>query len=219
MNRRKNVIIMALAALVTGGAILVYAQDGEKAGAAPSKESAGAPASADLSEQKAPSAVKAEGARSQAADGPKVLYDLGALPDPVQRMLTEIVFAAETGDLEAMRPVLESREFRPMVAAAFVADPIAYWKEHSVDGTGRDVLAAMLNVLASGFVLTGKGPDAMYVWPYFAEVDLATLTPAQEVEFYRAVPPELAAAMKKSGKYSYYRLGISPKGVWHYFIQ
>jgi len=50
-------------------------------------------------------------------------------------------------------------------------------------------------------------------------MDLTKLTPAQEVEFYRVVPPELAAAMKKSGKYSYYRLGISPTGVWHYFIQ
>jgi hypothetical protein len=25
--------------------------------------------------------------------------------------------------------------------------------------------------------------------------------------------------MKKSGKYSYYRLGIAPNGVWHYFLQ
>ena len=197
MNRRKNVIIMALAALVAGATVLVYAQDGERAGAAPSKESAGAPVSGgDLPEQKPPSVPKEKGAGTQADKGSKVLYDL-----------------------EAMRPVLESREFRPMVAAAFVADPIAYWKEHSVDGTGRDVLAAMLNVLASGFVLTGKGRDAMYVWPYFAQIDLATLTPAQEVEFYRTVPPELAATMKKSGTYSYYRLGISPNGVWHYFLQ
>lgn len=218
MNRRKNVVMIALVALVAGAAILVYAQDGEKAGAAP-KESAEAPASGDLPDQKPPSAAKVNGASPQARKGSKVLYDLGALPDPVQRMLTEIVFAAETGDLEAMRPVLESREFRPMVAAAFVADPIAYWKKQSVDGTGRDVLAAMLNILASGFMLTGEGRDAMYVWPYFAEVDLAALTPAQEVEFYRAVPPEQAASMMKNGKYSYYRLGISPKGVWHYFMR
>jgi len=218
MNRRKNVVMIALAALVAGAAVLVYAQGVEKAGAAPPKESAGAPASSgDLPEQKQPSPAKAKS--PQADKGPRVLYDLGALPDPVQRMLTEIVFAAETGDLEAMRPVLESREFRPMVAAAFVADPIAYWKKQSVDGSGRDVLAAMLNILASGFVLTGDGQDAIYVWPYFAEVDLAAMTPAQEVEFYRAVPPELAASMKKNGKYSYYRLGISPKGVWHYFMQ
>jgi hypothetical protein len=39
------------------------------------------------------------------------------------------------------------------------------------------------------------------------------------VEFYRAVPPKSVKAMKKKGKYSYYRLGVSPSGVWHYFIQ
>ena len=33
------------------------------------------------------------------------------------------------------------------------------------------------------------------------------------------VAPSLALPMKKDGKYSYYRLGISPSGVWHYFIQ
>jgi len=185
MNRQKNVIMIALVALVTGGAALVYAQDNEKAG----------------------------------TPAPKVLYDLSALPEPVQQMLRDIIVTAEAGDIEAMRPVLESNELKPMVAATHVDDPIAYWKEQSADGTGRDVLAAMLNMLSSGFVLSGKGYDEAYVWPYFAEVDITKLTPAQEVEFYRAVPPRLAAPMKKNGKYSYYRLGISPSGVWHYFIQ
>ncbi len=64
-----------------------------------------------------------------------------------------------------------------------------------------------------------KAEDEMYVWPYFAETDLAKLTPAQEVELYRIVAPSLGVPMKKGGKYSYYRLGISPNGVWHYFLQ
>jgi hypothetical protein len=68
-------------------------------------------------------------------------------------------------------------------------------------------------------VLTGKGRDSMYVWPYFAQIDLKTLTPAQEVEFFRVVPPKLAAAMQRKRKYTYYRLGVSPSGVWHYFLQ
>ena len=51
------------------------------------------------------------------------------------------------------------------------------------------------------------------------ETDLAKLTPAQEVELYRIVPPAQALAMKKAGKYTYYRLGISPNGVWQYFLQ
>ncbi|MGH6736390.1 MAG: hypothetical protein ACRECX_09985 [Methyloceanibacter sp.] len=211
MNRRRNVIVVALAALVAGAAVLVYAQDGKKADPAPNE--AGAPAGSNTLDE--PPAKSQE----PAADAPKVLYDLATLPDPVQRMLTEIILTAQSGDIEAMRPVLESNELKPMVAAAHVDDPIAYWKEQSVDGTGRDVLAAMLNVLASGFVLTGTGHDEMYVWPYFAEVDITKLTPEQEVELYRTVPPQLAVPMKKSGKYTYYRLGVSPTGVWHYFLQ
>ncbi len=216
MNRRKNLVTITLTALVAGAAVLVYAEGGD------------IPARAQAEDKTAPAghgdrlpdpAGKAEDTSAQAADGAKVLYDATALPEPVQRMLREIIIAARTGNIEAMRTVLESNELKPMVAAAHVADPIAYWKEQSVDGSGRDVLAAMLNLLDSGFVLTGKDHDAMYVWPYFAEVDIAKLTPAQEVEFYRAVPPKSVKAMKKKGKYSYYRLGVSPSGVWHYFIQ
>jgi len=216
MNRRKNLVTITLAALVAGAAVLVYAEGGDITLRAQAEDKT---APVDHGDRLPDPAGKAEDMSAQAADGPKVLYDATALPEPVQRMLRDIIIAARTGDIEAMRTVLESNELKPMVAAAHVADPIAYWKEQSVDGSGRDVLAAMLNMLASGFVLTGEGRDAMYVWPYFAEVDIAKLTPAQDVGFYRAVPPERAAAIKKSGKYDYYRLGISPLGVWHYFIQ
>jgi hypothetical protein len=190
MNRRQLLVMIAPAALVAGGAALVYAQN------------------------EAPKA--SPGAAGQA---PKVLYDFNALPDPVKRMLQQIAAAAESGEIENMRPVFESNELKPMVAAAYVEDPIAFWKKASIDGTGRDVLAAMLNVMSSGFVRVGKAQDEMYVWPYFAETDLAKLTPAQEVELYRIVAPSVAMSMKKAGKYSYYRLGIAPNGVWHYFIQ
>ncbi|MGH6749662.1 MAG: hypothetical protein ACRECI_10160, partial [Methyloceanibacter sp.] len=133
--------------------------------------------------------------------------------------LTQIAGAAESGDIEAMRTVFESNELKPMVATGFVDDPIAFWKKESADGTGRDVLAAMLNVLSTGYARVGQGKDEIFIWPYFAATDLAKLTPAQEVELYRIVPPALAVPMKKSGKYSYYRLGVSPTGVWQYFLQ
>jgi hypothetical protein len=217
MNRGKSLVLIALAALVAGAAVLVYAQDGERTEAPKAGETAPHPSGDKLPDPR--DAPESGGASQQGAEQPAVLYDLATLPDPVQRMLTEIIFAAESGNIEAMRPVLESNELKPMVAAAHVGDPIKYWKEQSADGEGRSVLGAMLNTIASGFVLVGEGHDATYVWPYFAEVDLARLTPTQEVELYRTVPPELAAAMKKTGKYNYYRLGISPSGVWHYFLQ
>jgi hypothetical protein len=161
----------------------------------------------------------ATAAAATPAQTAKAFYDFNALPDPVKRMLEQIATAAESGEIENMRPVLESNELRPMVADTYVADPIALWKKESADGSGRDVLAAMLNVMSSGYAHAGQGKDEMYVWPYFAETGLSALTPAQEVELYRIVPPERAAAMKKTGRYGYYRLGIAPDGVWHYFLQ
>jgi hypothetical protein len=182
--------MIALAALVAGTAAVVYA------------------------ENETPKTSSAAGGET-----PEVLYDFNALPDPVKRMIEQIAAAAQSGEIENMRPVFESNELKPMVTAAYVDDPIAFWKKGSVDGTGRDVLAAMLDVLSSGFVRVGTGQDEMYVWPYFAETDLKRLTPAQEVELYRVVAAPDAVGMKTSGKYSYYRLGIAPNGVWHYFIQ
>lgn len=201
MNRRRIFVMIALAALVAGAAALVYAQN----------EIDNSPLAA--ADQMVTTATAAPG------QAPKVLYDFNALPDPVKRMLEQIVVAAESGEIETMRPVLESNELKPMVATAHVDDPIALWRKESADGSGRDVLAAMLDVVSSGYVRMGQGDQEMYVWPYFAETGLSGLSPSQEVELYRIVPPSLAAAMKRSGKYSYYRLGIAPNGVWHYFLQ
>ena len=208
MIRWKTAVVVGLAALVAGGVGLVYAR-GWKAAEPRAPQDTRLAASSE----RLPEPIKED------ADSPKVIYDPGTLPEPVQRMLSKIVSAAQSGNLEAMRTVLESNELKPMVAAAHVSDPIDYWKKQSANGAGRDVLAAMLNIIASGGVLTGKGHDAIYVWPYFAEIDIAKLTPPQQVEFYRVVPPKAAAAILESGKYTYYRLGISPSGVWHYFIR
>jgi hypothetical protein len=193
--------MFALAALVAGAAALVYVHD--EASTANAGGSAGTVMAA-----------------AQTADqAPKALYDFNALPDPVKRMLERIASAAQSGEIDNMLPVFESNELKPMVATSAVGDPIAVWKKESADGSGRDILAAMLNVLSSGYARVGQGPDEMYVWPYFAETGLSSLTPAQEVELYRIVPRERVAEMKKSGKYSYYRLGIAPNGEWHYFLQ
>ena len=207
MNRR--IIMIALGALVAGTFALVYAgRDKETS----QRIAADASSGQDV-------AVTGTTPASPQAGASQVLYDFNALPDPVKRMLTQIAGAAESGDIEAMRTVFESNELKPMVATSFVDDPIAFWKKESADGTGRDVLAAMLNVLSTGYVRVGQGKDEIFIWPYFAATDLAKLTPAQEVELYRIVPPALALPMKKSGKYSYYRLGVSPTGVWQYFLQ
>jgi hypothetical protein len=205
MNRR--IITIALGALVAGALAIVYAEGGGTETSRRTGTSSPPDVATDATQAPSPSSA------------PDVLYDFNALPDPVKRMLTRIAKAAESGDIEAMRTVFESNELKPMIAGSFVDDPIDFWKKQSADGTGRDVLAVMLNVLSSGYVRVSEGKDEIFIWPYFASVDLKKLTPAQEVELYRIVPPELALAMKHSGIYSYYRLGVSPTGVWQYFLR
>jgi hypothetical protein len=209
MRRTRLVLIglgmFALGALVAGAAVIVYAKRG-----------------ADIAE--IPGALTSTRAEAKEAGkaphgAPEILYDLSALPEPVQRMLREIIEAAASGNIEAMRPVFESNELKPMITTAYVDDPVGFWKKGSADGEGRDVLAAMLNVLSVGFVKVADGQDGMYVWPYFAAIDLSKLTPEQEVELYRLVPPSEGVPMKKAGHYGWYRLGISPSGVWHYFMK
>ncbi|MGB6427983.1 MAG: hypothetical protein WBF11_07735 [Methyloceanibacter sp.] len=244
MSRRTRFVMAAFAALVAGTLLIVYAYRGEHASPDPAEASEGLSRSAEIIQDQPlalaeaakpkdqapiPDAVPAKpgeiAAPAEAAAPPptgsahQVLYDFGALPAPIRSTLEGIVVAAQSGDIDDMLPVLEENELPPMLSATLVSDPIAFWKKNSVDGEGRDILAAMMNVFSSGFVRMGEGKDAMYVWPYFAEMDLTKLTPAQEVELYRIVPAAQALEMQKSGKYTYYRAGIGGDGVWHYFLQ
>ena len=119
-----------------------------------------------------------------------------------------------------MRPVFESNELKPMVATAYVDDPIAFWKKASADGTGRDVLAAMLNVAVVRLCARGaRHRTRCMCGPISPRPILPNSRRRRRSSFTASSPPSLALAMKKAGKYSYYRLGISPNGVWHYFLQ
>lgn len=145
--------------------------------------------------------------------------DLSRLPPPVREMRERILEAAKSGDIEAMRPVLESNELMPNFSFGGARDPIAYWKENSGDGQGREVLAAMVEILNMPYTVNGAGTDhEMYVWPYLFEADMAKLTPREEVDLYRLMSPAEAKTMKEFGAYIWYRLGIGPDGTWHYFV-
>lgn len=153
----------------------------------------------------------------QEGEGAEPQFDVSSLPEPVRENLADMVQAAQSGNLEAMRPVLESNGLKPMVRNGPSTDPIAYWREQSVDGSGRDILAAILNVFSSGFVKVERQDSVMYIWPYFAERDLSKLTPVEQVELFRVVPAKQAARMMEAGKYTGYRAGISDRGILHYF--
>lgn len=141
------------------------------------------------------------------------------LPEPVREMRAAILDAARTGEVEMLRPVLESNELMPTVSFGGDEDPIAYWKQISGDGRGREIMAAMAEILEMPFARINVGAaDEMYVWPYLAEMPLERLTPAQQVDLYRLVSPDEAKTMAEFGGYIHYRLGIGPDGTWHYFV-
>lgn len=149
---------------------------------------------------------------------PEILRDPSILPVSVARMRAAILSSATTGNIEAMRVPVDMNEIPPMLGAEKVPDPIAFWKKASGDGEGREMMAILVQLFRTGFVrkTTGAGQE-MYVWPYFAELPLDKLTPAQEVELLTLVSPARMKEMRAKGKYDHYRLGIGQDGVWHFF--
>ncbi len=144
--------------------------------------------------------------------------DISKLPPAVQRMRQAILAAAMSGDIEQLRVPIEMNEIHPIFAKAPVADPIAYLKSVSADGNGREILAILYNLLTTGYAVTNPGTkDETIVWPYHAVIPLNRLTPSQEVEIYRFLPPARLREMSAQGKYNFYSIGISRDGVWHYF--
>lgn len=148
-----------------------------------------------------------------------VLYDINAAPEPVRRLRALIVEAAATGNIEKLRPLMNPGPDQTQVTIGTAdPDPIATLKGLSGDPEGMEVLAILLDVLSAGFVRVDAGtPDEMYVWPYFAEKPLATLSDPEKVELLRIITAGDFATMLEYGNYSFFRVGISPDGQWKFF--
>jgi len=160
-------------------------------------------------------------AAKAAAAAPRVYYGTAELPGPVQEMRDSILSAVGSGRIEDLRQAYDLNELKPDLAAEPVADPVAFWRDISADGRGLEVLAALGQILEAGYVIVPTGRDLennrVYVWPYFAEVPLATITPAQEVELMRLLGVATAREFKAKGRYSSWRIAIGADGVWHSF--
>ncbi|MFA5900406.1 MAG: hypothetical protein WC829_14985 [Hyphomicrobium sp.] len=156
---------------------------------------------------------------STGTKSPKPAADPGPLPIPAEEMRQAILAATHSGDIEDLREPLEWNEIKPEVSAPSGEDPITFWKRTSGDGNGREILAALANILALRPARLPLGPDLenniIYVWPYLAELELDKLSPAQEVELLRLVGPAEAKAMRAKKKWTWWRLSIGADGTWH----
>ncbi len=138
-------------------------------------------------------------------------------------MRSTILGAVETGDIAELRYAVDLNELKPDLGAPNGIDGIAHLTAISGDGKGREVLAVLGRLLEAGYASIPGGRDIennrLYVWPYFAEVPLNSLTPAQEVALYKLVSPAQVRAMTADGKWQWWRLVIGADGVWHSFVK
>jgi hypothetical protein len=165
-----------------------------------------------------------EDATADSKDPPEIptviITDLSTLPEPVKKMRVALVEAAASGDIERLRPLLGTGDDQTQVSVGDAPeDPIAALKSLSGDQDGREVLAILLDIISTSTALVDKGtPQETYVWPYFAEKNLDTLTPPEIVELYRIVTAGDVTDMKEFGGYNFYRLGLGPDGKWKFFV-
>jgi hypothetical protein len=166
--------------------------------------------------------VRQKSKTEKTAEAPlEVHYGTDGLPEQVRELREALLEAVRSGKIEDLRYAYDLNDIKPDLGSTEAKDPIAHWKKISGDGEGREVLAALSLILDTGHVVLPLGADLennrLYIWPYFSEVPLDKLTPAQEVELLRLVPPAAAKSMKSAGKYTHWRLTIGADGAWHSF--
>ncbi|BBF92302.1 hypothetical protein BLTE_09870 [Blastochloris tepida] len=164
-------------------------------------------------------AVRPGDAKGGESAPPEVITDLSRLPEPVARMRARILEAARSGSLEKLATVMQSNELMPIFTFGNDRDPIALWQASFPDSKGVEVLGILLDVMEAPFVHVDQGtPQEMFIWPYFARYPIRNLDPEQLVELFRIVTGSDYRDMVEFGAYAFYRVGIAPDGVWHFFV-
>lgn len=149
------------------------------------------------------------------------LFDINKAPDAVRKLREAIVEAAASGDPERLRPLMNvggGLNQTQVTADDPGEDPIKSLHDLSGDKDGIEVMSILLDILQTGFAHVGQGtPNEMYVWPYFAEKDIKTLTAPEKVDLMRIVTAGDYSDMLEFGGYNFYRVGITPDGKWKFF--
>lgn len=182
-----------------------------------------------------------------AAHPPPQTAATSTYPPLVEEMRELITYAVRSGNIDELALALEAsihptRILSPNRAAAppsspqappakkpsaalpkpDAQSPIEALKAMSHDGTGRDLLARIGQILDLPAVKLPLGADYenqdVYVWPYLAERPLDQLAPAEIVDLYRIAPPDRADRWRHAKTWGGDRLLIGADGAWLAFI-
>ncbi|WP_297108151.1 hypothetical protein [uncultured Devosia sp.] len=165
-------------------------------------------------------AVAQDNAESYPYPKYEISADLSTLPAPVAETRQRLIAAAQSGDIEALRPIIEAQTHPPTVSYGGPDDAVDYLKTYSADGEGLENLAILLELLEAPYaVFDTESDDPSYVWPYLAVVeDLSALTPAQKVDAYRILTHEQLAELVELEAWYHWRVYIGKDGEWQAFV-
>ncbi|MEL6968490.1 MAG: cytoplasmic protein [Pseudomonadota bacterium] len=151
---------------------------------------------------------------------PTIETDLTKLPKAVLDTRNRILKAAKTGEIEKLRALIGTGTGATTLSfGGLEGDPIAFLKENSGDDDGFEILAILVEILEMGYVVFDKGTEEeLFVWPYFFAIPFDKLTAPQKVELYHILTAGDVEDSEGFGSYIFYRVGITPKGQWSFFV-
>ena len=196
------------------------APDGSAAAPATAPADAAATGAAGEVPPEGPSSDPGPEASDEALPPAKIYYGDEGLPPAVRDLRQKLLEVARSGDVEALRPYLQSGEDATVLTfGGAEGDPIELLKSASGDGEGVELLAILLEILQAGHVRNEPATDAeIFVWPYFTGVPIDKLTKPQKVELFELVTAGDYQEMLGFGAYNFYRVGISPDGKLQFFV-
>ena len=133
------------------------------------------------------------------------------LPAAVEQTRAALLEAAESGDYEALRPLV-SDSFEYTFGSPVEGGPIEYWQRLEAESDERP-LEALAAILKMPYVLS----RGYYVWPWAYTVETAGDLSEHEVELLAPLGPPSGLFPAGSGYFGW-RAGIASDGTWAFFV-
>jgi hypothetical protein len=137
------------------------------------------------------------------------------LPGPVAETRSAILAAAESGEYEPLRDVVDSKSFLSDFGFGEEPDPVGRWEE-----MGPKSLETMGTLLRMPHAVRETNEGTLYEWPQFNADSSAADVSAEERELLLTImtEDELTNALLPEYGYTGPRLGILADGDWWFFV-
>jgi hypothetical protein len=129
------------------------------------------------------------------------------LPEPVAETHAALLEAAESGDYEALRPLIPA-QFSYTFGGPVEGGPIAFWRRVEQE-SGERPIEILARILRLPYTLS----RGTYVWPFAYDKQADELT-----DHERELLGDLAETFLPETGYLGWRAGIEPDGTWSFFI-